>query len=729
MAGDPGDPAAAAAPSLRSQWAGVGADWDQVAEPCSRCGRENAPDHHFCGWCGADLAPTESASTAERRWVTVVFADLSGYTPASERMDPEDVRAMVEPGLIRCTAIVEEHGGWVNRIIGDAVLAVFGAPVAHEDDAERAVRTALAMQRCVAEHTGDFGGLRLRIGVNTGEVMFAPVGPDPERDLTVTGDVANTAARLQTAAEPGQVLAGAETWRATRATVEYDATAALSLKGKAEPVAAWAALRALGGPGERPVSASPIIGRDSELAILDTLWSRVADTTQPHLVTVLGAPGIGKSKLLGEVAQRIEHLGGRVARGTSLPYGERIPYAAFGALLKDLAGIYESDRVDVARTKLEAFTQRTIPDSDPEITEHLAVLLGVGITEQDVEQRKLFTAARRLVEGLAREQPTVFVLEDIQWADRSLLDLLEWLPGRVKDAPALFLTAARPELLDTRPGWAGGLRGYTALPLGPLSAGQVRALATLLLAHQADTEGVVDHMERVAGGNPLFIEELVSWSADREGTDAFPTTVRAIIAARLDALPEAERRLLLDASVVGEVFWRGALLHVAGGADAADVDDRLDELEARDLVRREATSRLQDDEEFSFKHLMTREVAYATVAKATRRERHKATAEYLESVGGGAGGSAAILARHWREAGEAERALEHLLVAADQAGRGWAKEEAVNLYNQALELVPENDRARRKRIEVRRAVARQLFMHAVLDAGQLGRPGIAGGPG
>ncbi|MGH9031476.1 MAG: ATP-binding protein [Acidimicrobiia bacterium] len=663
---------------------------------------------------------------AERRWVTVVFADLSGYTPASEHMDPEDVREMVEPGLIRCTALVEDHGGWVNRIIGDAVLAVFGAPVAHEDDAERAVRAGLEMQRCAAEHTADFGGLRLRIGVNTGEVMFAPVGPDPERDLTVTGDVANTAARLQTAAEPGQVLVGEETWRATRETIAYEATAPLALKGKTGPVAAWAATRALGGPGERPVSASPIIGRDAELTILDTLWSRVVDSAQPHLVTVLGPPGIGKSKLVGEVAQRVDHVGGRVARGTSLPYGERVPYAAFGGLLKDLAGIYETDRVEVARDKLEAFTERTIPDCDPEITEYLAVLLGIGITEQDVEQRKLFTAARRIVEGLAREQPTVFVLEDIQWADRSLLDLLEWLPGRVKDAPALFLTAARPELLDTRPGWAGGLRGYTALPIGPLSAGQVRALATLLLADQDDTEGVVDHMERVAGGNPLFIEELVSWSADRRAAETFPTTVRAIIAARLDALPEAERRLLLDASVVGEVFWRGALMQVAG--NAAEIDDRLGQLEARDLVRREPTSRLQDDEEFSFKHAMIREVAYATVAKAARRERHRTTAEYLETVGAGAGGSAAILGRHWREAGEPERALEHLLVAADQAGRGWAKEEAVNLYNQALELVPEDDRARRARIELRRGVARQLFLHAIIDAGQLGGPETARAP-
>jgi class 3 adenylate cyclase len=703
---------------------GLGADRDEVGEACSRCGRENAAEHRFCGWCGAELVAPESAGTAERRWVTVLFADLSGYTPASERMDPEDVRAMVEPGLIRCTAIVDDHGGWVNRIIGDAVLAVFGAPVAHEDDAERAVRAGLAMQDCTAEHAGDFGGLRLRVGVNTGEVIFAPVGPDPERDLTVTGDVANTASRLQTAAEPGQVLVGEETWRATRATVDYEETAPLDLKGKAEPVAAWVATRARGGPGERPVSASPIIGREPELAIIDTLWTRVADSAQPHLVTVLGPPGIGKSKLVGEVARRIGHAGGRVARGASLPYGERVPYAAFGQLVKDLAGIYENDAAAVAREKLDAFTAHALPGTEPELTEHLAILLGMGRTEQDVEQRKLFTAARQLVEALAREQPTVFVFEDIQWADRSLLDLLEWLPGRVKDAPALFLTAARPELLDTRPGWAGGLRGYTALPLGPLSATQVRAFATLLLAGQADVGGVVDHMERVAGGNPLFIEELVSWSADREGGDDFPTTVRAIIAARLDALPETERRLLLDASVVGEVFWRGALTHVAGSAD--DVDDGLDQLEARDLVRREGASRLHDDEEFSFKHLIIREVAYSTVAKATRRERHRATAEYLETVGAGAGGSGAILGHHWREAGEPDRAVEHLLAAADQAGRGWAKEEAVNLYNQALELVPENDRGRRKRIELRRGVARQLYLHAVIDAGQLGGPGAGG---
>jgi class 3 adenylate cyclase len=702
--------------------------WAEMADVCSRCGRENPPDHRFCGWCGVELAPGgPTAATAERRWVTVVFADLSGFTPASERMDPEDVRAMVDPGLTRCTAIVEEYGGWVNRILGDAVLAVFGAPVAHGDDAERAVRAALDLQHCATDHAADFGGLPLRVGVNTGEVMFAPVGPDPERDLTVTGDVANTAARLQTAAEPGQVLVGDETHAATSDSIDYEPVEPQRMKGKAKPVAAWIARGVLTVPGERRLSAGPIIGRDAELDLLESIWRRTVDTAEPHLVTVMGVPGIGKTKLVREVAHVVAGQGGRVLRGVSLPYGERVPYAAFGQLLKEQAGIFENDDAATARRKLDEFVARALPKAEPEVADHLAVLLGVAAGEREFEQRKLFASVRELVEALAREQPTAFVIEDIHWADRSLLDLLEWLPRRVKDAPAAFLTTARPELLDTRPGWAGGLRSYTALPLGPLTAGQTRALTTLLLSERPDADELIEHMERVAGGNPLFIEELASWTADHDAIDTFPTTVRAIIAARLDALPETERQLLLDASVVGEVFWRGALTNVGGEPET--VDDLLDELESRDLVRRAPASRVQDDVEYAFKHLLIREVAYATVPKATRRQRHHATAEYLESVGGGAGGSAAVLAHHWREAGERERALEHFLVAADHAGRGWAKEEAVNLYNQALGLVPEDDGARRKQIEVRRAVARQLFMHSVLDAGQLGGPETRGASG
>lgn len=691
-----------------------------MAEACSSCGRESPPEHRFCGWCGTELGPASPGGTAERRWVTVLFADLSGFTPTSERMDPEDVRAMVDPGLTRCTAIIEDYGGWVNRIIGDAVLAVFGAPVAHGDDAERAVRAALELQRCATEYAADFGGLQLRVGVNSGEVMFAPLGPDPERDLTVTGDVVNTAGRLQTAAEPGRVLVGNETRVATGQTIDYEPVEPRVLKGKAHPVAAWIARGVLAGPGERRLSAGPIIGRDAELQLLESVWKRAVDTAEPHLVTIMGVPGIGKTKLLREVAGAVASQGGRVVRGASLPYGERVPYAAFGQLLKELAGIFENDDDATARHKLDGLVAATLPQADSEVAGHLAVLLGIAAGERDVEQRKLFGATRAFVEALAREQPTLFVIEDIQWADRSLLDLLEWLPRRVKDAPAFFLTTARPELFDTRPGWAGGVRSYTALPLGPLSAGQTRALTALLLSEHPDAEGLVEHMERVAGGNPLFIEELASWTRDHDELDQFPTTVRAIIASRLDALPEEERRLLLDAAVVGEVFWRGALMNVGG--DPSAVDDVLDELESRDLVRREPASRLQDDVEYVFKHLLIREVAYTTVPKATRRDRHRSTAEYLERVGAGRGGAAAVLAHHWREAGDPARAVENFLVAAEHAARGWAKWEAVRLYDEALELAPAEDDLLRKRIKAKRGVARQLVLHQVLDAGQLGGP-------
>jgi class 3 adenylate cyclase len=682
----------------------------------------------FCAACGVAV-DTWSPQGEERRWVTVVFADLSGFTTASETMDPEDVREMVAPGLASLSGIVEQFGGWVNRIIGDAVLAVFGAPVAHEDDAERAVRAALEMQCRVSERPADFGGLELRVGVNTGEVMFGAVGP--ETNLTVMGDVVNTAARLQTAADPGQVLVGIETHAGTR-SIRYEPVAYLSVKGKADPVSAWSAVSPLAAPAARPVSFVPMVGRQAEFDLLTSIWRKVAHDREPHLVTVVGDSGIGKSKLAREISRAVEQDGGRVLRAVSLPYGERVPYAAFSQMLKDLAGVYENDDALHSRIKLNGCLVRMLPESmkglsealwlAPQRLDHIAFLAGLQAENEQLDQRALFDAARRLHEAIGREEPTLLVFEDLHWADPSLLDLVEWLACRVKGVPVCFLALARPELFDARPRWGSGLTSSTALPLGPLAPHDAAALAQLLLAGR--DPAIVSDVERTAGGNPLFVEELAAWVSDgRESTARpLPTSVRSIITARLDVLPERQRHLLLEASVIGDVFWAGALGELSGGE--AGTQELLEDLERRGFVGRELSSRIQGDVEYSFKHDLIREVAYSTVPKAVRHRRHRATAEYLEQSGAGTGGSAAILAYHWREAGDAERAIKYLLAAADHAGRGWAKEEAVRLYSDALELIPQDDHARRKDVNLRRAIARLMFIHAVIQAEQLQAPGL-----
>ena len=669
---------------------------------CSRCGQANPEGARFCNACGGALETADRLE--ERRLVSVLFVDLVGFTSRAEALDPEDVRDILTPYYERVRADLERHGGMVEKFIGDAVVGVFGAPTAYGDDAERAVRAAFAVR-----DWAEAEGLQVRVAVNTGEAIVA-LAASPERgEGMVAGDVVNTAARLQSAAPVGAVLVGEETYASTRGAIEYRPAQPVHAKGKAEPVRTWLALRPATLAGERPVAPVPMVGRDRELDDLGGTWDRVVEEGRAHFVTIFGPAGIGKSRLALEFCQLVADRGGRVIRGRSTPYGASSPYSAFGQQVKQMAAIFDSDPPAEAHTKLVAGVASLAgPSAAEEHVPHLAALLGFE-AEDTADRETLFFSARVLVESLALDAPTLLVYDDIHWADGSLLDLLEEFAVSIRDVPVLFVALARPELLSERPGWGGGLPAYTALPLEPLAEPCARELAERVLARFDAPGDRVPDVVRSAEGNPLFIEELVASLAERSAGDAaeLPTSVRAIVAARLDALPADERGVLVDASAVGRVFWRGALAEMA---PRDELPALLGSLERRDLVRREAVSRIQGDQQYAFKHALIQEVAYLGLPRAARRERHAAVARFLEARTSDSS-SLEALARHWGEAGEAERAVDYLLAAAEKAGRGWAKEHALELLGHARQLVPEPDTERRRAIRLRQAVLAQALIH------------------
>ena len=450
---------------------------------CPACGGENPSGQRFCGHCGVALAPAPGPLPGEeRRLATIVFADISGFTNFSKTTDPEDLRTLVDSCMAKLGEIVERYGGSVDKVMGDAIMAVFGAPVAHEDDPERAVRAALEMQRCATENASEFGGFALRVGVNTGDVFFGPVGPD-ERP-TVMGSAVNAAQRLQTAAPRGAVLVGETTQGSTRAAIRYEELGSTHVKETEEPILAWRALEALAFK-ERSASSVAMVGRERELARLSAIWEEAAETRRVELVTVFGPPGIGKTRLTGELGTIVEQSDGRVLRGRSLPYGQTSGYGAFAQQLSHLAGIFETDPVPLARQKLDRAVTARLSEGGEEVTAHLAALTGLedmGAVEAPV----LFFSVRRFVEALASEQPTMLVFEDMHWAQPSLLDLVEMIAARLRDVPLLLVTLARQELLDIRPAWGGGRPNYTALELRPLSGADSARLALALLSLSAE---------------------------------------------------------------------------------------------------------------------------------------------------------------------------------------------------------------------------------------------------
>ena len=693
---------------------------------CAACGQENPEIARFCLACGSPLAAGSARPDTERRVVSVIFVDLVGFTARAERLDPEDVHAILTPYHECVRREIESFGGVVEKFIGDAVMAVFGAPTAFGDDAERAMRAALAVRDSVREMNESDAqlDLQLRIAVNTGEALVSLRTRPELGESMVAGDVVNTASRLQQAAPVNGILVGEETYATTRDAIAFEPAPPVIAKGKTAPLATWLALQAATPVGERRLSARPLVGRVRELDALRGIWERTVEERRPHLVTVLGEAGVGKTRLGVEFGGLVGELEGRTVRGRSLPYRDGSAYGAFATQLKQLCHIFESDSVEVGLEKLRGTVASLLGAEAHAVADHLAILLGLDAEGSVADRETLFFSVRGFIEAVASKQPTVLVFEDLHWADASLLDLVDMLAARLRDVPIFLLVLARPELLDSRPAWGGGLPSYTALPLQPLAGHEARELATQLL-----TQLPLDQLEaraalfaETAEGNPLFIEQLAATltESSAELGASLPTTVRGIVAARLDALPAAERTVLLDAAVQGKVFWRGGLERMTD--DGSQLSGLLAALERRDLVRRERVSAIEGDEQYVFKHVLIRDVAYDLLPRARRQERHEQCARFLEEATAEIGEAGAALARHWRDAGDRVRALDYLVAAGEQAERGWAKDHAVELYREALALVPEEDEERRVAIRRRLAVAHQATFH-MLDARLLGRGG------
>jgi class 3 adenylate cyclase/tetratricopeptide (TPR) repeat protein len=575
----------------------------------------------------------------ERKVVSVLFADLVGFTARSEQLDPEDVDALLGPYHERLRHELERWGGTVEKFIGDAVVAFFGAPVAGEDDPERAVRAALAIRDWIR----DEGKLQVRVAVNTGEALVRlDVRPESGEGMA-TGDVVNTASRLQTAAPTNGILVGEATYRATSERVEYREHEPVDAKGKEQPVPVWEVVQAKArfGVDLAPEARTPLVGREREVELLIGTLARARQQRSPELVTLIGVPGIGKSRLLGELFHSIGESGELTfwRQGRSLPYGEGVSYWALAEMVKAQAGILETDTDEEVGAKLRAAAEHLLDDDVDWVVSHLRPLVG-HTADSAGSQEEAFTAWRRFFEALAEEHALVLVFEDVQWADDGLLDFIEHLADWVRDVPILILCTARLELLERRPAWGGGKLNAANVALAPLSGEDT---ARLMWALGVETQPAL--VER-AGGNPLYAEQYVRMLQERGSAEDLPESVQGIIAARLDSLPPGQKAVLQDAAVMGKVFWVGAL-----GVD----EQQLHPLQQKEFVQRARRSSVAGETEFSFKHVLVRDVAYGQIPRADRAAKHLRTAEWIESLGR-ADDHAEMVAHHYANALELTRA-------------------------------------------------------------------------
>jgi class 3 adenylate cyclase len=669
---------------------------------CAHCGAELPERARFCPACGA---PAEAAPPAaeERKLATVLFADLVGSTELGAAQDPERTRALLGRFYDAMAAEVERAGGTVEKFAGDAVMAVFGAPAAQEDHAERALHCALSMQRRMQELFGD--ELSLRIGVNTGEVI---VGQPREGSSFVTGDAVNVAARLEQAAAPEEILAGERTVSAAQGAFEFDDPTTVEAKGKPGGVDCRRLVRALSLMRPRGVRGlqQAFVGRESELALLQATYQRVVSEHCPHVVTVMGGSGVGKTRLLRELWGWLGGASPEPLRrtGRCLPYGDGITYWPLGEILKEHLGLLETDSPETALERL----------GDSRI---LALTLGLDVAADLhplTARDRLHEGWVRFLEELTHDQPLVMLIEDLHWAEEELLDLLERIVRDV-DGPVLVLGTARPEFLDTRATWGSGRRNASLLWLEPLPPDDAARLLSELIAGELPTsvrELVVERAE----GNPFFVEELLgtlidrglvvrdngSWTVRELPHDfTVPDSVQAVLSARIDLLAPAEKAALQAASVIGRVFWTGPVCELI---DATDPD--FDLLEERDFIRHRSGSSVAGEREYAIKHALTREVAYGSLPKGRRARMHAAFAQWLERVGESREEHAPLLAHHYSEAvrpedadlawsGDQEtlerlriKAVEWLRRAADLSVGRYEIEEGLMLLHRALALEP-----------------------------------------
>jgi class 3 adenylate cyclase/tetratricopeptide (TPR) repeat protein len=557
----------------------------------------------------------------ERKLATVMFVDLVGSTALVSRADPEVVRRRIARYFEQVSQCVTQHGGIVEKFAGDAVMAAFGIPVAHEDDAERAVRAAFAVLEVVKQLE-----LEARIGIESGEVVV-----DDADSTFATGEAVNIAARLQQAAEPNRILIGPGTQRLTLGRLELEDVGPIEVLGRDQPVWAWA-VQCVGSPGGRTgLIEGPFIGREAELDLLENTYARAARDGRAHLFTAYGEPGIGKTRLVEEFVAGLDNA--TVLRGRALPYGEGVTYWPLAEMVKVAAGIADDDPLDVALEKLR--------DSCPAeaVADLLALASGVlEAVKGERSQQEIAWAARAWAERMAQPQPLVLVFEDIHWAEEPLLELIEHLATWVKDAPLLIVALARPELLDLRPDWGGGRLRATAIELEPLGHEDSERLVTALLETAGDG-GISLDMRRAAldktEGNPLFVEETIRMLIE-QGSDGsarrIPDTLQALIGARIDRLDPDAKRVLQRASIVGRIFWHGAVVHLSPELD--DIEPVLEDLLLRDFVARETRSSISDETAYRFKHVLIREVAYSGLAKASRAAYHERFSAWLKERAG-----------------------------------------------------------------------------------------------
>jgi class 3 adenylate cyclase len=649
-------------------------------------------------------------SRRERKVVSILFADLVGFTSRAESLDPEDVEAILGPYHERLRAELERHGGTVEKFIGDAVMAVFGAPVAHEDDPERAVRAALAIRDWIR----DEGELEVRIAVNTGEALVSlEARPGAERGL-VAGDVVNTASRLQTSAPVNGILVAETTYNATSRVIDYREQPPVEAQGKVEPVPVWEAVQARSRYGSdvtyRPRTA--LIGRERELDLLVGTLARVRQQNAPQLVTLVGVPGIGKSRLVRELFASIEGQPDLIywRQGRCLPYGEGVAFWALGEIVKAHAGILEGEPEEQVAAKLQAVVSEAVPEPEEAqwVVGQLRPLLGqtdVGETGGD-RRAESFAAWRRFFEGLAELDPLVLVFEDLHWADDGLLDFVDHLVDWAGAVPILVVATARPELLTRRRGWGGGKPNAATISLSPLTEEETATLLHALLDRTVLPAEVQSRLLERAGGNPLYAEEFARIVAEDGDSDLpLPESVQGLIAARIDALQDDEKRLLQDAAVVGKTFWLGAVSAIGGAADGRALENPLHGLERREFIRRERRSSIEGDTQYAFAHTLVRDVAYGQIPRADRAEKHRRAAVWIESFGQPED-YADLRAHHYASAleiararrGETEELVRATRLALKDAGDRAASlnafEAAAREYDRALELWPPDDPGR-----------------------------------